>query len=72
MKEIKVGIVGSGFIAGVHCDAIAKVPGATVVAHCDTDKDRGASFAARTRPSEPASRWAREIAGTARAPGGRR
>jgi len=40
MKEIKVGIIGSGFIGGVHCDAIAQIPNARVTAHCDVDKDR--------------------------------
>ena len=44
MKEIKVGIVGSGFIAGVHCDAIAQIGHAKVTAHCDTDQDRGQAF----------------------------
>lgn len=45
MKEIKVGIIGSGFIAGVHCDAIAGIEGARVSAHCDNDRERGAAFA---------------------------
>jgi predicted dehydrogenase len=45
MKEIKVGIIGSGFIAGVHCDAIAQLQEARVTAHCDTDVDRGRAFA---------------------------
>jgi myo-inositol 2-dehydrogenase / D-chiro-inositol 1-dehydrogenase len=45
MKEIKVGIIGSGFIAGVHCDAIAGIEGARVSAHSDIDRERGAAFA---------------------------
>ena len=44
MKEIKVGIIGSGFIGGVHCDAIAQIPDARVTAHCDIDSDRGKAF----------------------------
>ena len=44
MKEIKVGIIGSGFIGGVHCDAIAQIQGARVSAHCDTDTERGQAF----------------------------
>ncbi len=44
MKEIKVGIVGSGFIAGVHCDAIAQIAHAEVTAHCDIDHERGQAF----------------------------
>ncbi|HUU00905.1 MAG TPA: Gfo/Idh/MocA family oxidoreductase [Myxococcota bacterium] len=51
MKEIKVGIIGSGFIAGVHCDAIAGLQGARVAAHCDTDRERGAAFV-KTRKIE--------------------
>jgi len=39
MKEIKVGIIGSGFIAGVHCDAIDSLEGTRVTAHCDTDRE---------------------------------
>ncbi|HOX42275.1 MAG TPA: Gfo/Idh/MocA family oxidoreductase [Myxococcota bacterium] len=45
MREIRLGIVGSGFIAGVHCEALAQVPGARVAAHCDVDTERGAAFA---------------------------
>ncbi len=45
MREIRLGLVGSGFIAGVHCDALAEVPGARLVAHCDVDAERGAAFA---------------------------
>ncbi len=44
MKEIKVGLVGSGFISGVHFDAIAQIPGAEVAAHCDVDEERGKAY----------------------------
>ncbi len=45
MKEIKVGMIGSGFIAGVHCEAIGSLPKAKVAAHCDIDAARGQAFA---------------------------
>jgi myo-inositol 2-dehydrogenase / D-chiro-inositol 1-dehydrogenase len=46
-KEIRIGVIGSGFIAGVHCEAIAQIPGARVGAHCDIDTERGRAFAAK-------------------------
>ncbi|MBN2494380.1 MAG: Gfo/Idh/MocA family oxidoreductase [Deltaproteobacteria bacterium] len=49
MKEIKIGIVGSGFIADVHARSFLEVPGARVAAHCDVDTQRGRDFAARQR-----------------------
>lgn len=49
MKEIKIGVVGSGFIAGVHCDAIATIAGAEVTAHCDVDAERGQAFSEERR-----------------------
>lgn len=45
MKEIKLGIVGSGMIARVHCQALATVPGARVVAHCSPNPERRRRFA---------------------------
>jgi len=44
MEEIKVGIAGSGFIAAVHCEAIAKIPGARVSAHCSPTRERARAF----------------------------
>jgi predicted dehydrogenase len=49
VKEIRIGLVGSGFIAGVHCEALAQVPGARVVAHADVDEERGREFARARR-----------------------
>ncbi len=45
MKEIKVGIVGSGFIADVHAQAISTLPHAMVSAHCGFGPDRARKFA---------------------------
>lgn len=47
MNEIGVGIVGSGFIAGVHAEAVASLPDARVVAHCGRDPERAREFVTR-------------------------
>jgi len=47
MKEVKVGLVGCGFIGNVHAEALAKVPGARAVACCSPDEDMREAFAAK-------------------------
>ncbi|MBW2702955.1 MAG: Gfo/Idh/MocA family oxidoreductase [Deltaproteobacteria bacterium] len=49
MKEIRVAVVGSGFIGQVHCDAFAQVPGARVSAHCGQDAERARAFCEKNR-----------------------
>ncbi len=41
----RVGLVGTGFIADYHAEAVRHVPGATVVAICDTNRRRAEAFA---------------------------
>jgi predicted dehydrogenase len=47
MKEIKIGIVGSGFIAGVHFEAISHIHGAKVIAHADVNEEWGKAFSSK-------------------------
>jgi predicted dehydrogenase len=47
MSSVGVGMLGSGFIAEFHALGLRYVPDARVVASCDLDADRRASFAAR-------------------------
>lgn len=47
MDTIKAGIVGSGFIADVHADALAQVPGCEVVAVAAPNLHRVVDFAKR-------------------------
>jgi len=44
MKEIKVGMIGSGFIARVHCQALATLPGVRVTAQCSPNEQRRLAF----------------------------
>ena len=44
---IGVGIIGAGYIAGIHARALALAGGFTLVAACAPDADRVAAFAAR-------------------------
>lgn len=44
-KNWKIGIIGCGWIGGVHCDAARMLPNTTVVANCDTNKERAETFA---------------------------
>lgn len=41
MKELKVGIIGTGFIGQCHADAIARIPGAKITALSDVSADAG-------------------------------
>jgi predicted dehydrogenase/nucleoside-diphosphate-sugar epimerase len=45
----RVGFVGAGAIAGVHLDAVTRVPGAVLVGVTDRDGARAQAFAARAR-----------------------
>jgi predicted dehydrogenase len=47
MASVGVGMLGSGFIAEFHTLGLRYVPDARVVAHCDLDAERRASFADR-------------------------
>ncbi len=48
-KKWKIGIIGCGWIGGVHCDAAKMLPNAEVVACCDTNRERAESFAKARR-----------------------
>ncbi|RME27961.1 MAG: gfo/Idh/MocA family oxidoreductase [Deltaproteobacteria bacterium] len=52
MKTIRVGMIGSGFIADVHCQAIARLPGAEVVAHCSPSEGSRRLFSERWKIPE--------------------
>jgi len=43
---LRIGILGGGFIAGVHAKALKQIPGIDLVAVTDTDEARAAAFAA--------------------------
>lgn len=47
MEAVGVGIIGSGFIASLHAEALARVPEARVVAVASPTPGRAAAFAAR-------------------------
>jgi len=46
MGDIRIGILGGGFMAGQRCAALGKIPGCRVAALCDVARDRVASMAA--------------------------
>ena len=48
-KPFRVGFVGTGAIAGVHLDAVTRLPGAVLVGVTDRDAARARDFAARAR-----------------------
>ena len=48
-EPFRVGFVGTGAIAGVHLDAVTRVPGAVLVGVTDQDAARARDFAARAR-----------------------
>ena len=47
MKEIRVGIIGTGIIANSHMQMYEKIPGVKVIAACDLLPDKLAAFCAR-------------------------
>jgi predicted dehydrogenase/nucleoside-diphosphate-sugar epimerase len=47
LPEIKVGIIGTGFIADLHMESLKRIPGIRVIGCCDVDKGRADSFARR-------------------------
>jgi UDP-N-acetyl-2-amino-2-deoxyglucuronate dehydrogenase len=49
MANINVGLVGAGWISGVHADSWASVQGAELVAVADLDAERAESFARKYR-----------------------
>lgn len=46
MKEIRVGIIGTGMMGNTHAEAIRRVPGTRIVALSDADYERGQKIAA--------------------------
>lgn len=47
MKELRIGIIGTGAISNLHAQVWKQVPGVTVVAGCDIDKEKLESWGAR-------------------------
>lgn len=45
-KELGVGVIGTGWVAGAHIDNFKAIPGCNVVAVCSRDKSRAAAKAA--------------------------
>ena len=45
--EVRLGMIGSGFIADHYVSGLRYVPGARVVANASTGGERGRAFAAR-------------------------
>ena len=48
-QPVRVGFVGAGAIAGVHLDAVTRVPGALAVGVTDRDGTRARALASRVR-----------------------
>src|SRR5947209_11636715 len=47
MREIGIGIIGSGFVAEIHAEALRRVPGARLAAVASPSEGKAAAFAAR-------------------------
>ncbi len=45
MRAIRIGLVGSGFVSGMHAEALARVPGAEVLAVASPTEGHARSFA---------------------------
>ena len=46
-EQIKIGIIGTGFIADLHVDALQRIKDVHIAGCCDIDKGRAAGFARR-------------------------
>lgn len=54
MRTLRIAILGCGWMASQHAKALASLPGAPVVAVCDTSQDKATAFAAaHARGAEP-------------------
>lgn len=47
MPKIRAGLVGAGYVAGFHAEAMAGVPGLEIAAVCDPDLERARALARR-------------------------
>jgi len=47
MNELRIGIIGTGAISNLHVQVWQKMPGVTVVAGCDIDKDKLEAWGAK-------------------------
>lgn len=55
-RPIRVAVVGAGYVAAFHLEALAGIPGVEVVAVCDVDAHRAATLAAQWKvPSSTTS-----------------
>ncbi|MFW5789090.1 MAG: Gfo/Idh/MocA family protein [Spirochaetota bacterium] len=57
MEQVRVGILGCGFIGGTHAKALAKVDGVEITALCDSERGKAEALARRLAddPSAPVS-----------------
>ena len=44
MKEVRIGIIGTGIIAHTHAEDYQKIPGVKIIAGCDLIEDKLAAF----------------------------
>lgn len=47
---MRVGLIGCGKVGGIHATAVRELPGAELVAACDTSRDRAEAFGAKYGP----------------------
>lgn len=47
LRPLNIGILGSGFIAGVHVSSLKQIPGINLVAVADTNANQAAEFASK-------------------------
>jgi len=52
--KVKVGILGAGYIAGVHVKALSKIPGVTIAAVCSLPRETAVSLAGKVAGKSPA------------------
>jgi predicted dehydrogenase len=53
MKNVRIALLGSGFVADFYMQGLANVAGQTVVANYSREREKAASFAARWNIAEP-------------------
>jgi len=57
MRDVKVGVIGSGFIAGVHLEALQSVPGAKIVAIASLEDERRKQLAKKYKIPKQYRQW---------------
>ena len=59
VKSLRVGFLGTGYIADWHAKALGTIPGASLVAVCDKDLPRARTFGERYGAARVTNRWNR-------------